>query len=283
MTSMPVSSYSLVHRFGPDAGDMELHKDAPPVHIQLGGRGSVRAFQQKTIPDRILRQLCALALCAPTKSDLQQRDIIIIDSQNLRSKIGSLMTEGPGGQEWLANVPNMLIFCGNNHRQRMLHVLRGKPFVNDHFDAFLNAAVDAAIALSAFVIAAEASGLGTCPISAVRTHSKTLSRLLKLPDYVFPVAGLAVGYRAALPSQSLRLPLAATVHHNAYTEGRLEDVIDTYDRRRAAVQPYKTQRYVDEFGAAEAYGWSEDKARQYARPERSDFGAYVRKIGFKLD
>ena len=105
----------------------------------------------------------------------------------------------------------------------------------------------------------------------------------KLPDYVFPVAGLAVGYPAALPSQSLRLPLAVTVRHNAYTEDRLAEVIDTYDRRRAAVQPYKTQRYVDEFGTAEAYGWSEDKARQYARPERSDFGAYVRKIGFKLD
>jgi FMN reductase [NAD(P)H] len=283
MTSTPVHSYSLVHRFGPDAADIELHKDAPPVHIQLGGRGSVRAFQQKAVSDQILRQLCALALCAPTKSDLQQRDIIIVDSHTLRSEIGSLMIEGPGGQEWLANVPHMLIFCGNNRRQRMLHTLRGKPFVNDHFDALFNAAVDAAIALSAFVIAAEASGLGTCPISAVRNHSKTLSHLLKLPDYVFPVAGLAVGYPAALPSQSLRLPLAVAVHHNAYTEDLLADVIDTYDRRRAAVQPYKTQRYVDEFGVAETYGWSEDKARQYARPERSDFGAYVRKIGFKLD
>jgi nitroreductase/FMN reductase [NAD(P)H] len=33
----------------------------------------------------------------------------------------------------------------------------------------------------------------------------------------------------------------------------------------------------------EPYGWSEDKARQYAHPERADFGAYVRRIGFRLD
>jgi nitroreductase/FMN reductase [NAD(P)H] len=31
------------------------------------------------------------------------------------------------------------------------------------------------------------------------------------------------------------------------------------------------------------YGWSEDKARQYAVPERADFGAYVRARGFRLD
>jgi len=34
---------------------------------------------------------------------------------------------------------------------------------------------------------------------------------------------------------------------------------------------------------AETYGWSEDKVRQYAHPERADFGAYVRRIGFRLD
>ena len=30
---------------------------------------------------------------------------------------------------------------------------------------------------------------------------------------------------------------------------------------------------------AEFYGWSEDKARQYARPQRADFGAFVRAAG----
>jgi nitroreductase/FMN reductase [NAD(P)H] len=40
---------------------------------------------------------------------------------------------------------------------------------------------------------------------------------------------------------------------------------------------------VARFGAAPAYGWSEDKARQYARPERAGFGAFVRAKGFKLD
>ena len=280
---MSNSKTPLVDRFGPDAADVEFGGDAPSLLGQLAARGSVRKFRSDPVPYRTLRRLSALALCAPTKSDLQQRDILIIDAPPLKSQIGALLADGPLGQKWLANVPNLLIFCGNNRRQRRIHTLRDRHFANDHLDAFFNATVDAAIALSAFVIAAEAEGLGVCPISAVRIHSDALSRLLKLPDHVFPVAGLAVGYPAETPQISMRLPLSVTVHHNAFLEDGLDDAIEAYDRRREAAQPYAAQRYVREFGLADTYGWSEDKARQYARPERADFGDYVRRIGFRLD
>jgi nitroreductase/FMN reductase [NAD(P)H] len=59
--------------------------------------------------------------------------------------------------------------------------------------------------------------------------------------------------------------------------------IDAYDRRRAASRPYRNQRDPARFGHAEFYGWSEDKARQYAAPLRADFGAFVRAQGFHLD
>jgi nitroreductase len=280
---MSNSKNLLVDRFGPDAVDVEFGGDAPSVLNQLAARGSVRKFQAEAVPYPTLRRLCALALCAPTKSDLQQRDIIIVDAPSLKSQIGALLTDGPLGQKWLADVPSLLIFCGNNRRQRRIHTLRDRPFANDHLDAFFNAAVDAGIALSAFVIAAEAEGLGVCPISAVRNHSATLSHLLKLPDHVFPVAGLAVGYPAEAPKVSMRLPLSVTVHRNAFLEDGLDEAIAAYDRRREEAQPYAAQRSVGKFGLAETYGWSEDKARQYAQPERADFGAYVRRIGFKLD
>jgi nitroreductase len=280
---MSNSRTPLVDRFGPDAADVEFSGDAPSLLSQLAARGSVRRFRSDTIPYRTLRRLAALALCAPTKSDLQQRDIIIIDAPSLKSQIGALLADGPLGQKWLADVPNLLLFCGNNRRQRRIHTLRDRHFANDHLDAFFNAAVDAAIALSAFVIAAEAEGLGVCPVSAVRNHSDELSQLLKLPDHVFPVAGLAVGYPAEAQQLSMRLPLSVTVHRNTFQEDGLDDAIEAYDRRREAAQPYAVQRYVREFGLAESYGWSEDKARQYARPERADFGAYVRRIGFTLD
>ena len=80
-----------------------------------------------------------------------------------------------------------------------------------------------------------------------------------------------------------RRGLEATLHEDRYDEGDLTARLDAYDRRRAAVRPYANQRAPDTWGEAAAYGWSEDKARQYAEPTRTDFGAYVRAKGFGLD
>jgi nitroreductase len=279
--AVAASDSSLEQRFGAD--DLALPADAPQFHAQLATRGVVRSFTNDPVPYDLLRRLCALALCAPTKSDLQQRDIIIVDDAALKEQILSPLAEGRIGQPWLRQVPALLIFCGNNRRQRLWHDWRGIPFANDHLDAFFNASVDAGIALSAFVLAAEAQGLGTCPISAIRNRAQAISDLLHLPQHVFPVAGLAVGWPSSAPKQSMRLPLDVTVHRNGYSEDGLREAVEDYDRRREAAQPYREQRYVDQFGKAKSYGWSEDKARQYAVPERADFGAYIRARGFKLD
>jgi nitroreductase len=273
----------LKRRFGADDGHLNIAADAPALHFQLAARGVVRWFTGEPVPYDLLHRLCALALCAPTKSDLQQRDIVIVDDASLKDQILLPLTEGPIGQPWLKDVPALLIFCGNNRRQRLWHEWRGKPFANDHLDAFFNASVDAGIALTAFVLAAEAQGLGACPISVIRNRAAEISELLHLPQHVFPVAGLGVGWPAAMPKQSMRLPLDITVHHNGYREDDVRGAIEDYDRRREAAQPFREQRSVDAFGKVASYGWSEDKARQYAVPERADFGAYVRARGFKLD
>jgi nitroreductase len=274
---------ALNRRFGTDAAHLDIPAEAPEFHSQLAARGVVRWFTGEPVPYDLLHRLCALALCAPTKSDLQQRDIVVVDDAALRQEILSPLTKGPIGQPWLKDVPALLIFCGNNRRQRLWHEWRGKPFANDHLDAFFNASVDAGIALTAFVLAAEAQGLGACPISVIRNRAAEISELLRLPQHVFPVAGLGVGWPATTAKQSMRLPLDITVHRNGYREDDVRGAIEDYDRRREAAQPFREQRYVEAFGKTAPYGWSEDKARQYAVPERADFGAYVRSRGFKLD
>ena len=52
---------------------------------------------------------------------------------------------------------------------------------NDHFDLLFNAVTDAALALATGVAAAEALGLGTCPISVIRDHAAQIGELLGLP------------------------------------------------------------------------------------------------------
>jgi len=245
----------------------------------LAARRSHRDYAPRPVDPALIETLAAAALCAPTKSDLQQRDIVIIRNPELRGEIDALFPEAP----WIAGAPAFLVFCANNRRQRLLHQWRDRPFANDHLDAFFNAAVDAAIVLATFVIAAERQGLGCCPISAIRNHGSRVSALLGLPDHVFPVAGLTLGWPAGEGEVSPRLPLGATLHRDRYEEVGLRRAVEAYDARRAAVQPYAAQRYTGDYGEATPYTWSEDKARQYAKPERADFGAFIRAKGFRLD
>jgi FMN reductase [NAD(P)H] len=59
--------------------------------------------------------------------------------------------------------------------------------------------------------------------------------------------------------------------------------VRAYDKRRNGIFPYCAQRNVARFGEAKEYSWSEEKARHYAVPEREDFGAYVKRRGFRLE
>ena len=257
-------------------------KDAPKnadVLAEMANRRVIRRYTDQPVDPALLETLCAVALSAPSKSDLQQADIVIVSDKGQREKLEALLPDNP----WVQAAPVFLVFCGNNRRHRLLFDWRSRPFVNDYLDPFFNASVDAGIVLATFIAAADRVGLGTCPISAIRNHAQKVSDILSLPAHVFPVAALGAGWPSFAGVMSPRLGLDVTIHRDRYDESGLPEKIAAYDKRREAVQPYRTQRYTEKFGQSAEYGWSEDKARQYSVPERADFGAFVRRKGFKLD
>jgi nitroreductase len=265
-------------------GDADGLAAAAPSHAlpglhALATHRVIRGYAARAVDPTLVQLVCATALSVPTKSDMQQRDLVVVTDAATRAKLVELC----GSDHWMPSAPVWIVVCGNHRRQRQIHEWRGPAFANDHLDAFFNASVDAALLLGWFVAAAEAVGLGCCPISQIRNHPRAVSDLLKLPERVFPVAGLTLGWPANDGVLSPRLPLAATVHHERFDDSRARELVDGYDRRRHALQPYRRQRDVARFGEAALYGWSEDKARQYADSQRADFGAYVRAQGFKLD
>lgn len=270
-------SDALNARF-PDASEAPEQLSGNTVLQGISARGSCRDFHPKPVPLAVIQTLSAVALSSPSKSDLQQRDLVIVEDAGLKAQVLDLVS----AQSWIAGVPSLVVFCANNHRQRHLHALQGLEFANDHLDAFFNASVDAGIALASFVIAAEAAGLGCCPISTIRNHAQAASDLLGLPDHVFPVAALALGYPASAAQISPRLPLRATVHVDRFNDENLSDDIAQYDAHRAQTQPYKTQRNPELYGISDDYTWSMDKARQYSLSERADFAQFIADKGFKL-
>jgi nitroreductase len=277
-TGVKTIAAALAERFGED---IAIDPALPGLDelAQIAGYRSHRRFLPRAVAPDLLRLLCATALSAPSKSDLQQCDIVIVKDTAIRAGIVATIPDMP----WIMDAPVFLVFVANGERLPMLAKLQDKPFPNDHLDQFFNAAVDAAIVLATFLRAASAVGLGCCPISAVRDHPQTVSDLLRLPQRVIPVAGLCVGWPAQAGEITPRLSLRTTVIENSYGERDLAKEIDAYDRRRAALRPYRRQRSPERWGEADFYGWSQDKARQYGVPTRADFGAFVRGKGFCLD
>ncbi|MBI1202392.1 MAG: NADPH-dependent oxidoreductase [Rhodopseudomonas sp.] len=269
---------ALTERFG-DAFSIDPAWPGLAELAAMAGRSVRRRFTEADVSPELLRLLCGCALSAPSKSDLQQADILILRDPGRRRAIADLLPDMP----WVIEAPVFLVFLANGRRLPAIAAARGKPFPNDHLDLFFNATVDAAIVLASFLRAADAVGLGCCPISVIRDHAVVVSELLALPDKVVPIAGMCVGWPAEPGAVMPRLPLSLTVHEERFDDSDWTAAIDAYDRRRAATRPYRRQRQVALFGEAAFYGWSEDKARQYADPARADFGAFVRGKGFCLD
>ncbi|MEZ5264780.1 MAG: nitroreductase family protein [Acidimicrobiales bacterium] len=240
-----------------------------------------RRYADEPVDEATLERILAATLSTPAKSDLQQVAIIVVDDPERRRRIAELIGDMP----WIVEASRFLLFCGDGRRIRRLCEHHGVPFGNDHLDAVLNPASDAAMHLSSCVWAAESLGLGTCPISVVRNHLDAVTEICELPPLVFPLAGLCIGHRADRGHRVLRLAPAVTVHRDRYDDANALADIDAYDRRRDAVFsiPPAKQLHTDRFGVAGFYGWSLDKARQVSRPERTDLAAYLRRQGFRFD
>jgi nitroreductase len=80
-------------------------------------------------------------------------------------------------------------------------------------------------------IAAESEGLGICYIGGVRNNPQQISELLSLPDHVYPVFGMCLGYPAHQPDVKPRLPVEAILKEDS------RSTVMTFDprcRRRAS-------------------------------------------------
>ncbi|MFN5340146.1 MAG: hypothetical protein ACK5BI_10600, partial [Burkholderiales bacterium] len=89
----------------------------------------------------MLQVLTACALSAPSKSFLQQADLIRVWRHDLREKFNRLIPSMP----WIADAPEFWVVCANGRRLRHLFARQGQAFVNEHLDALFNASIDAGL------------------------------------------------------------------------------------------------------------------------------------------
>jgi len=277
---MSASAEAIERRFGDGgpSGDGVAEND---FIRRVLSRKTVRRYSDVIPSEGLLDLLVAAALSTSTKSDFQQASILRVTDPTQRALIGRLFPSMP----WIGVSPVFFVFLGDARRLQRVGELRGKPVRNGTLEGFFNASVDAALAMQTMILCAESAGLGVCPISVIRNEVDKIAAILELPDLVFPVAGLCLGYPQSEGYVSLRLPRQVTTHRDRYDDSALPAEVDDYDRRRDALHsiPKEQQRSNAEFGEAGFYGWSEDKARQAAKAEGAAFPPYLRSHGFSFD
>lgn len=262
----------LAQRYGHEVEVPEGVAGLPEL-LHIAGQTSHRAWSAAPVAPELVKLLAACALAAPSKSFLQQADIVDVRDALRRAAIHALVP----GMPWMADAPALLVFCANGRRFKRLFERRGRPFTNDHLDGFFNPTVDAALVMMNFIHAAGAAGLVSCPISMIRNAPERLAEILELPPRVVPVAGLCLGFPAQARQVNPRLPLAATFHVDRIGAPDDDAAIDDFDRRYVAAR-----QAVLPPGAAAPRAWSDERGEQYAKPQRADWGAFVRSMDFDL-
>ncbi|MAW25066.1 MAG: hypothetical protein CMQ84_03630 [Gammaproteobacteria bacterium] len=228
---------------------------------------SCRAFLDQPVNDHVKQLLFAAPQSAPSKSNLQQYSFIDVNCSSIREQLIQMFPS----IRWALAAPMLIFVIGDTHRTQEINRTKNHTFRWEQTDAFLNATVDASLALAFMIAAAEGLGIGTCPVSKVRESSEAITKLLNLPRGAFPICACAFGYpQNETQSISPRLPQSVVVHRDTYHPIDFNE-IDRYDETYNRIAGPPKARYPDKFGEPQQTTWSDNVARQTAVGERSDF------------
>src|SRR3954465_14918873 len=106
---------ATAERFGEEISVNPDQAGAESLARMLEHRSHRRYSDRKVTPE-LLRLLFACAFSAPSKSDLQQADMVHVADTPKPTAIADLVADNP----WVRTAPVFLIFCGNNRRTRQV-------------------------------------------------------------------------------------------------------------------------------------------------------------------
>ena len=211
---------------------------------------SVRRFKEQEIPQEDLNTILSAGQMASSWKNFQSYSVILVRSQEKKDALFELVP-----QEAIRQSAAFLLFVGDLNRAEKGARLHTDIFQPQGVEGLLITSVDAAIAGQNTLLAAESLGYGGVIIGLVRYKSVELAELFKLPDYTYPVFGIALGVPNQKHDVKPRLPLENVVFEEEYQEQSTE-AIEAYDRVQA-----------DYAGARATTSWSQRLAEQFGQAE----------------
>jgi FMN reductase (NADPH) len=227
---------------------------------------SLRRFSRRQLTRTEVETLVRAAQAAASSNFFQAYSIIDVTDRELLKRLATLS----GDQPWIADGARFFVFCADMRRNEDLAARHEVDVLESvsGTDAFLVASVDVALAAQNMMLAAESMGMGGCYIGGLRESISEISDLLEIPEHVYPVFGLVLGYPEKGISRDSeepkpRLPMSVIYSENRY-EPATEKTLDDYNETM--------QRYYERRGPASEQphrSWTDGVARSLIRHPRS--------------
>lgn len=185
---------------------------------------SCRKFDERPIEREKLMEMIEAGTKASTSSYVQAYSVVRVTKVEVKDE----MAELAGGQKWVSEAPEFLVFLADMNKLKIATELHEKEFFEGYTESFLIASVDAALMAQNVLVAGESLGLGGVFIGGIRNNPERVSELLELPEHVYPVFGMALGYPKYQTIDRPRLPLDLVMFEDTYGPIDIE-LLKSYD------------------------------------------------------
>lgn len=197
--------------------------------MNIKQRRTIRKYTQQPVSDELLNQLIEDASRTQTMGNLQLYSVVVTRDEERKE----MLAPAHFSQLMVTQAPVVLTICADFRRTSDWCLNRKANPGYDNVLSFLNAATDALLFTQTFCCLAEERGLGICFLGTTVYQPQTIISVLELPELVFPVATLTVGWPAESPNQTDRLPLQAIVHQEIYNAFTPERINSCYSERES--------------------------------------------------
>ena len=187
-------------------------------------RRTIRKYLQKDIPVDLLNDLLSTSFRASTTGGMQLYSVIVTRDEAMKE----VLSPAHFNQPMIKGAPVVLTFCADFRRFTKWCEERNATPGYENFMSFMNAAMDTLLVAQTFCTLAEEAGLGICYIGTTTYNPQMIIDALKLPELVFPVTTITVGYPEVVPAQQDRLPAESLIHDEYYHDYTSQDIDSIY-------------------------------------------------------
>ena len=192
-------------------------------------RRSIRRYADRDVENTLLSRLLREAERTQTMGNLQLYSVVITRSKEMKEKLAPAHFNQP----MVCGAPVVLTFCADFRRTtRWAEERKANPGYNNYL-SFINAASDTLLYCQTFCNLAEEAGLGLCYLGTTVYMPQQIIDTLQLPQLVFPIATITLGWPAEEPALSDRLPLEAIIHEETYQDYTPERIDRFYEEKES--------------------------------------------------